>query len=94
MCNQRFEIATCFNTFGEIRVNVKFTHPTSRINSRVLAPLVLGAVWAWWMLSGRDLHWMMRNEAEGRILPPQIPHKDPIIWRYPSKTSNFFGKFA
>ena len=44
MCNQRFEVATCFNTFGEIRVNVKFTHPNSQINSRVLAPLVLGAV--------------------------------------------------
>ena len=52
MCaNQRFEVAT-----WEIRVDVKFTHPNSRINSRVLAPLVLGLVWAWWMLLGRELH--------------------------------------
>ena len=54
---------------NEIRVNVKFTHPNSRINSRVLAPLVLGAVWAWWMLLGRDLHWMMRNEAGEEFYP-------------------------
>ena len=29
-----FEVAAWFNTFGEIGVNVKFTHPNSRINSR------------------------------------------------------------
>ena len=29
-----FEVAAWFNTFGEIRVNVKFTHPNSGINSR------------------------------------------------------------
>ena len=29
-----FEVAAWFNTFGEIAVNVKFTHPNSRINSR------------------------------------------------------------
>ena len=86
MCaNKRFEVATRFNTFGEIRVNVKFTHPNSRINSRILASLVLGAVWAWWMLLGRYLHWTMRNEAGGRILSPEIPQKDPIIWRFPPK---------
>ena len=48
--------------------------PMNRLQGcRVLAPLVSGAVWAWWMLLGRDLHWMMRNEVGGRILPPQIP---------------------
>ena len=73
------------DSFGEIRVNVKFTHPNSRIHSRILAPLVLGAVCAWWMLLGRDLHWMMCNEAGRRIVFPQIPQKDPIIWRFPSK---------
>ena len=26
---------------------------------------------------------MMRNEAGGRILPPQIPQKGPKIWRFP-----------
>ena len=36
---------------------------------RVLAPLVRGPVWAWWMLLGRDFHWMMGNEAGGRMLP-------------------------
>ena len=44
---------------------------------RVLARLVLGAIWAWWMLLGRDFHWMMRNEAGARILTPQIPQKEP-----------------
>ena len=29
-----FEVAAWFNTFGGIRMNVKFTHPNSRINSR------------------------------------------------------------
>ena len=90
MCaNYRFQVATWFNTFGEIGVNVKFTHPNSRINSRIFAPLVFGAVWAWWMLLGRDSHWMMRNEAGERILSPQIPQKDPIILRFPPKTSKF-----
>ena len=56
---------------------------------RVLAPLVFGAVLAWWMLLGRHLHWMMRNEAGGRILPPQIPEKEPKIWRFPPKISIF-----
>ena len=56
---------------------------------RVSAPLVLGAVWARWMLLGRDLHWMMRNEAGGRILPPQIPQKEPKIWRFPPITTKF-----
>ena len=56
---------------------------------RVLAALVLGAVWAWWMLLGQDLHWMMRNEAAARILPPQIPQKEPKLWCFPPKTSKF-----
>ena len=30
---------------------------------------------------------MMRNEVGGRILPPQIPQKEPKIWRFPPKTS-------
>ena len=29
-----FEVAAWFNAFGGIAVNVKFTHPNSRINSR------------------------------------------------------------
>ena len=56
---------------------------------RLLEPLVWGAVWAWWMLLGRDLHWMMRNEAGGRFLPPQTPRNEPRIWRFPLKTSKF-----
>ena len=55
----------------------------------VLAPLVLGAVWAWWMLLGRDFHWMMRNEAGARILPHRIPQKEPKICCFPPKTSKF-----
>ena len=39
------------------------------------------------MLLGRDLHWMMCNEARGGILAPQISRNEPIIWHFPSKTS-------
>ena len=42
-----------------------------------------------WMLLGWDFHWMMRNEARGRILLPQIPQREPKIWRFPLKTSKF-----
>ena len=41
------------------------------------------------MLLGRGFHWMMPNEAGARILPPQIPQKEPKIWRFPPKTSTF-----
>ena len=68
----------------EFRTNSPAFTPVNRLRTcRSLAPLVLGAVWAWWMLLGRDVHWMMRNEAGGRILPPQIPQKEPKIWRSP-----------
>ena len=30
---------------------------------RVLPLFVLGAIWLWWVLLGRDFHWMMRNES-------------------------------
>ena len=34
--------------------------PMDRLQAyRVLPLFVLGAVWAWWMHLGRDLHWMM-----------------------------------
>ena len=56
---------------------------------RVFASLVWAAVWAWWMLLGRDLHLMMRNEAGGKISPPQIRGKEAKIWRFPPKTSKF-----
>ena len=74
----------------EFRTNSREFTPMNRLQAcRPLAPLVWGAVWAWWMLLGRDLHSMMRNEAGGTILPPQIPQKEPKIWHFPPKTSKF-----
>ena len=32
---------------------------------------------------------MIHNETGARISPPQIPHKEPKIWRFPPKTSKF-----
>ena len=91
ICVKSREIRTKFvRNLCEFRMNSREFTPMNRLQAcRVMAPLVLGAVWACWMLLGRDLHWMMRNEAGGRILPPQIPQKEPKIWRFPPKTSKF-----
>ena len=74
----------------EIRTNSRDFTPMNRLQPcKVLAPLVSGPVWAWWVLVGRDYHRMMRNDAWARILPPQIPHKEPRIWFFPPKTLKF-----
>ena len=71
---------------GEIYVNSGEFTPMNRLQAcRVSAPFVLGTVWAWWMLLGRDFHRMMRNEAGARILTPQIPPKEPKIWLFSSE---------
>ena len=68
----------------EFRTNSREFTPMNRLQAcRVLAPLVLGAVWAWGMVLGRNFHRMMPNEAGGRILPPQIHHREPKIRRPP-----------
>ena len=83
-CNW-YEIGANFiQNFCAFRTNSREVTPLNRLQAcRVLVPLVLGVVWAWWMLLGLDLHWMMRNEVDVRILPPQIPQKEPKIWRFP-----------
>ena len=73
---------------AEFRTNSPEFTPMNRLQaSWVLAPLVLGAVWAWWMLLGRDLHWMTHNEAGARILPPQMRREELKIWRFFPKSS-------
>ena len=56
---------------------------------RVLALLILGAVRARQIPSGRDPHWMMFTEAGTTVLPPQITHKEPKIWRFSLKAWKF-----
>ena len=48
---------------GEIWMDLYEFMPMGRLQAcRLLAPFILGAVWAWWMRLGRDFHWMMCNE--------------------------------
>ena len=78
----------------EFRTNSREFTPMNRLQAwHVLAPIVLGGVWAWWMLLGRDVHWMICNEAGGRILLRQIPQTEPKISHFPPKPRNL-GRFT
>ena len=69
-----------------VQIHVKFTP----MNRHRPAGFWHFSFWApWWMRLGRVFHWMMRNEARTRILPPQLPKKEPKIWRFPQKPSKF-----
>ena len=76
---------------GEISMDSREFTPMDATGYRGLALFLLGAVGAWWMRLGRDFHWMMRNEGGTRILPPQIPEKQPKIWRFRQKTLKFWS---
>ena len=48
----------------EIRMNSYEFMPTARLKAYWVLPLfVLGTVWPWWMLLGRDFHWLMGHET-------------------------------
>ena len=54
----------------EIRVNLyKFMRTSWQRAYRLLPLFILGAVWPWGMLWGRDFHWMMGNETGHHSYP-------------------------